>query len=444
MKLILFLPILFLNFVYADPTEAGGKTIQAILDGDANRVTSFLAAEHVDVNFQDSYQNSLLHHAVIIGNIDMVRLLIAHGADLSAEDKFGQTALDMARVLNNSQVISMLESALQKITPTANAPQDVESFLARVSQNASDSADDLKESQTMKKALWKAAITQPDSNALVSLLSSGGDQYINEVFVVGEEKNTLLHRAIIELYYATMYQRKRHHNVTDSYEQKVGNPYKYKKIIEVLADFGADLNAVFEQFNKETPLTLAINKELPDIMTLLLEKGADPNLSPTGKALDSPLYETFLSKKLSWAVILLDHKANINFQYSGSSILWFLFNNYTQEKLPAILFALNHGADPNVDGVLESAVRKEDLKMAQLLLDRGADPNLNGVLKSAVDQKDLQMIQTLLNHGANPDLPYHSFSATTILEHARKKSSPEVVQLLESAPAGCRGKLRGL
>ena len=410
MKLILFLPILFLNFVYADPTEAEGKTIQAILDGDANRVTSFLAGAHVDVNFQDSHQNSFLHHAVIIGNVDMVRLLIAHGADLSAEDKFGQTALDMARVLKNSQVISVLESALQNITPVENTPQDVESFLARVSQSASDSAGDLKESQTMKKALWKAAITQHDSNALVSLLSSGGDQYINEIFVVGEEKNTLLHMTI------QMYKEFHADKYREQYGQEVMNQVKknYKKIIEVLADFGADLNAVFE---KETPLTLAINNGLPDIMALLLEKGADPNLSPTGGALDSPLYGTFVRKKLSWALILLEHKANFNFQYSGSSILGFLFNNYTQEKLPNILFALNHGADPNLDRVL----------------------------KFAVDQKDLEMIQTLLNHGANPDLPYYSlFSTPTILKHARKNSSPEVVQLLESASTECRVKLRGL
>ena len=559
MKLILFLSILVLNFVYADPSEAGDQAVQAILEGDANRVTFLLAAENVDVNFQDSHQNSLLHHAVMVGNVDMVQLLIAHGVDLSAGDKFGQTALDRARVLKNSRMISVLESAIQKITPAENKPQDVESFLAGVSQNVSDAQGhqaEYQESQKMKKALWKA-VTQPDVNALVSLLSSGGDQYINEVFLDGADskKYTLLHKVIkvIALYHNPLWVRAwvlRHNQQDINRVREI-----YKEIIKVLIDFRVDLNFVLDG---DTPLTMAIQKELPEIITLLLEKGANPNLSPTGHAYSSPLYLALGRKRnLGLALMLLNHKADINFQYSESPhfILKALVIGYTQEDLPAILFALNREADPNLGEVLQyavtqkylqmaqfllehganlnldealqiavhhtdlkmaqlllehganlnleealksavhhtdlkmaqllldqgnnlnleealkSAVHNKDLKMAQLLLKHGANlnldealkstlhnkdlqmaqlllehgdnPNLGEVLQYAVTQKDLQIIQLLLNHGANPDLPYLSFSAKpTILEHARENSSPEVVQLLESAE--CRGKLREL
>ena len=552
MKLILFLPILFLNFVYADPSEAGDQAVQAILEGDTNRVTSLLAVEGVDVNFTDSHQHSLLHHAVTVGNIDMVQLLVAHGADLSAKDRFGKTALDMARFFRNSRIISVLESAIQETTPSEDSFQGVKDVPVQASQTQEDdSVGHLRKRKVQKtNSALLTAIIQGNVLTLKSLLSNGGNRYINEVFV-DEIEHLLLHTAI------RLYVESNKDEFLQQYGQQMTDLENKirKEVIEVLINFGADVNSVLEGI-KDTPLTIAITGDLPEIIALLLEKGADPNLSPDKTVAFSPLYLALGKKRnLGWASMLLDHKADINFQYGKFFILEALIINYTQEDLPAIVFALNHGADLdksaafhyivkkkdlkmiqlfleheanlnldealasalrqkdlqmiqlflehganlnleealksavlhtdlqmaqllldhgdnlnleealqtavrqknlqmaqllldhgdnlNLEEALQTAVRQKNLQMAQFLLDQGANLNLDEALQTAVRNTDLQMAQLLLEHGANPDRPFSRwFSTPTILEYARRYSSPEVVQLLESAK--CRGAMRDL
>ena len=67
---------------------------------DTTRFIDFLleeAEEKSDVNARDFYNRIPLHESAFIGNIEVVRTLIRHGADVNAIDKSGNTPLHESR-----------------------------------------------------------------------------------------------------------------------------------------------------------------------------------------------------------------------------------------------------------------------------------------------------------------------------------------------------------
>lgn len=56
-------------------------------------VAALLSLRDTDVNVQDEYGNTSLHHAVSARNTSMVRLLLQHGAETDIQNRNGMTAL---------------------------------------------------------------------------------------------------------------------------------------------------------------------------------------------------------------------------------------------------------------------------------------------------------------------------------------------------------------
>ena len=79
-----------------------------------------LQADPGCINKQDADGQTPLHKCVVPKDISKVRLLIEAGADLSLSDKSGKTPLYLARENNHTEIIALLEAALQsKETATA-------------------------------------------------------------------------------------------------------------------------------------------------------------------------------------------------------------------------------------------------------------------------------------------------------------------------------------
>jgi hypothetical protein len=51
---------------------------------------------HADVNGRDHEGNTALHHAAARGDNEMIEYLVAHGADVKAVNRAGETTVDMA------------------------------------------------------------------------------------------------------------------------------------------------------------------------------------------------------------------------------------------------------------------------------------------------------------------------------------------------------------
>ena len=76
------------------------QTVQELLD------------DGVDVNVHGSFGGpTALIVAARLGHVDIVKTLLAHGAEVNAEDDYGQTALYFAKKNNRARIVAILEAA---------------------------------------------------------------------------------------------------------------------------------------------------------------------------------------------------------------------------------------------------------------------------------------------------------------------------------------------
>lgn len=77
-------------------------------------VVKLLVAKGANVNWQDGFDTSALMYAANMGLYDMVEYLLANGADIKAQDKQGNTVLSAAKESKNEKVIELISLRLQQ------------------------------------------------------------------------------------------------------------------------------------------------------------------------------------------------------------------------------------------------------------------------------------------------------------------------------------------
>jgi ankyrin repeat protein len=199
------------------------------------------------------------------------------------------------------------------------------------------------------------------------------------------------------------------------------------------------------------PLSNAAAVGRLDIVQLLLDHGADPNLAeeqiaPQGKALYSAVYHGHYDI----AKLLLDHGAfpNPPVESSGDA-LWVSREFRPDPRMEQLL--LSYGAKPTEVqsgedwpgdahtwlrvSPLHEAARKGDVQEAKKLLSAGADLNARDEhlrstpLAWAAKYGQLEMVKFLLQHGAPKSLPDDPEWATP-LAWANKRGHDEIARLL--------------
>ena len=95
-------------------TELNQKLIIAAFECDAELIKRLLA-DGAEINAEDELGRSALHEAAHSGDPSVVKLLIDAGADMNAQDGCGYTPLDFAQGREahdkTGQVIAMLKAA---------------------------------------------------------------------------------------------------------------------------------------------------------------------------------------------------------------------------------------------------------------------------------------------------------------------------------------------
>ncbi|GAA5962432.1 hypothetical protein JCM3765_004293 [Sporobolomyces pararoseus] len=84
------------------------------IDGDVNGLENFLSSSEgksVQIDHRDSYGYSALHLATDRGHLEIVKLLLAHGADKGAKDEDGNTPLDLAQLAEHESIVEFLSSS---------------------------------------------------------------------------------------------------------------------------------------------------------------------------------------------------------------------------------------------------------------------------------------------------------------------------------------------
>lgn len=75
--------------------------LRAVDNGYVEAAAVLLSLVETDVNAQDEYDNTALHHAVSSGNLSMVSLLLEHNADPEIANRDGVSPFDVARSLTS-------------------------------------------------------------------------------------------------------------------------------------------------------------------------------------------------------------------------------------------------------------------------------------------------------------------------------------------------------
>ena len=78
--------------------------MRSVDNGYVEAAAVLLSLVETDVNARDEYDNTPLHHAVSVGNIPMVNLLLEHGADPNIVNRDGDSPLELARELADDSV----------------------------------------------------------------------------------------------------------------------------------------------------------------------------------------------------------------------------------------------------------------------------------------------------------------------------------------------------
>eukprot|EP01036_Dinobryon_divergens_P029069 gene29069-38123_t len=191
-------------------------------------------------------------------------------------------------------------------------------------------------------------------------------------------------------------------------------------------DKGYDINGV-DHRNGSTPLYCAAYWGKRDIAALLLDRGANPNL--TNKDGYSPLLSAAAEGHLEVVALLLDRGANPNFTTDRGTTPLHQAVYYNHWDIVALL--LQRGANPNLkrwadQTPLHEAAQEGHLDIVILLLEWGANPNLAEIigmtpLHLAVMNGHRSVAVLLLEWGVNPNLTTTFLKKKTAMDVAKEK-----------------------
>jgi ankyrin repeat protein len=205
------------------------------------------------------------------------------------------------------------------------------------------------------------------------------------------------------------------------------NEYALKKIIEK----GGNVNEKCTNSFDVTPLTSAIKNKNETLVSLLLNKGADPNLLTFMKK--TPLEIAIDTNNQNIIEMLVDAGAN-----TDNSLIDCVKKN--EESLAK--YFIEKGADVNYLGFMGNtpllyAIGNKNYNIVKILIKNGAKVNYYNKyegssippLTKAVKIKDLKMVKLLVENGANPRI---DAGFNSPIRKAKTLNVPEIVAYLES------------
>ena len=332
-----------------------GATALLVAASSLPEVVDELIAQHADVNaVQTSSGLTPLIEAASHGNVDAVKSLLAAGANVNAEDKYGRSALNDASDGGYTEIVKLLLAAGADVNHVTKYGK--ESSLIMASYNGYteivklllDAKADFKlEDDRGKTALIKA--TKAD---IVKMLLNAGAS--------AKEQSSTGWTPLMHEY--------RSNDMLEAYlfgSDQIINPEP--EIARILIDAGADVNArTSESEGGYTPLYFASKGGDVATVKLLIESGADVNaMTEYG---DMPIHVA-ANAEIIKALLAAGADANA----IGSMGYTPLHHSYDAESARALLAA---GADVNArkefgDRPIDNIFLKPEV--IKVLLDAGAD-----------------------------------------------------------------------
>lgn len=196
---------------------------------------------------------------------------------------------------------------------------------------------------------------------------------------------------------------------------------------------------------RQTPLYLAFDRCLPEMAGLLIERGADVKKCPSDTKYQRHLVHLAAKdERTSLFSLLVKHGGNLHaLDEDNANALHFAIGPPSLKNLKALL---NEGVNPDstdkwgrraID-LLNFRRDPDYLEAARILLESGADPGISrdpqakvSPLHIAVRQENLALIELLLKAGADPDVQDKMDMATPLIDAARFDCRDSAKMLLD-------------
>ncbi|KAI0118262.1 ankyrin repeat-containing domain protein [Nemania sp. FL0031] len=197
-----------------------------------------------------------------------------------------------------------------------------------------------------------------------------------------------------------------------------------EQFIRLFLIYGADVNQM--TMDGETILTKMITqKASSSLIGMVLDYGAEVN-GKTKKG-ETPLYEAVSADRVDIVTALLDHGANPNLP-GPKHMLWPAIHS---PRCMQVL--LERGADhKKAPGVMEQATATNKIDSVKVLLKAGVDPNSkkDGIftpLCTSIRDNRHDIFNLLLSHKADPNVPASEYPCFKCVTHNRLHFLPPLV-----------------
>lgn len=304
------------------------------------KIVKELLNKGVDPNQKDSGGNTPLFEAVNSGHFETVKLLLAKGANVNQSVNSGWTPLMIAVANNHHKIVTLLLN--KGADANSRCGKGISPLFLATEQS----------DETMQEILLKAGAEPLTSDEMNRIMRQWSKQLMSEI--------------------------------------KRGNIAEVKSFLEK----GVSVNHI--DLNGATPLCIAAGCGQVEIVTLLLEKGADKGHGSSPE--EDPLHYAIEYPKI--LEILLEHGPNTH-----TAINTLLHNCVTAGAVESLKLLIEHGADTNVaihgTPIITSACLMGNEEIIRLLLDHRADIDAALLLISLQQYNSTQLLDLLISHGAN-------------------------------------------
>jgi len=402
--------------------------IYTIENNASSPMIEYIISQYPSLNYY-SYDKSPLCCAITTNNLDLVKLLLDHGADINKNEEFEDEPLIHAIKRGNNDIIKYLidhgatiDQDIDKsiYTPLYYAIQMENEEIVQYLIDHGAAFNSKKEAPSLPSLLTEAIRCQND-NIAKRLIDAGAD-ITSDVGI-----NSLL--ATINLGKKDLVKYMLEKGV-DVNKKTRGNKTSLmvaidkgdEEIVKELVEHGADVNLPgksVEKFDSEhvslmsllspsppkKPLTFAIEKGNEKIITTLIEHGADINVKNGGH---STLMLSIVNNKESVLKCLLEHGVDTTVKSKS----W---------EDPPLIVAINQGKEGIIRALLDAkvevnlqddytplvtAIKIGNESLAKELIAQGADVNLKGKrcyspLVTAIIYENESLVHYLIEKGAN-------------------------------------------
>jgi ankyrin repeat protein len=375
--------------------DATAPLIDAVKAGDRVSIRSLLSRSTVNQPEPDGM--TALHWAVRADDAQTTDMLIRAGANVSAANRYGITPLSLAATNGNASItrallkaganLSALGPGGETVLMTAAHTGNADVVNAILERGANVNATEPWQKQTA--LMWAAS--ENHGAAIKALAARGADLNArSKELSFPEYRYETNGMAVFQLpkggWTALMYAARQ--NAMDA--------------AAALADVHTDLNATTKQ-EGTTALQIAIINIHYDLANLLLEKGADPNVTDASGM--TALYAA------------VDMRAPADTATRPEPKL-----RDALDALGIVKSLLAHGANPNIQ-LMKPIIGRHQSLVGDGTLSGGAT-----ALARAAKSSDIPVMKALLNGGAEATLTLANRTTTTMLVLTGNASEPAVLE----------------